>query len=175
MESLCICRGGGDAWLATYVHTYIHIYIRSLLHTRLFERGLRDVQVFWWCRSLKIYMAVSKRAVLVAAAAISFFTQRYAAWAMVSAGVVWNTVGLFAVAVAARFCWGALVYPLLLSPLRHLPQAPVSTYMRCSTKCDIMRAELILLECQSSGWKLVEDFQRAEWRASEGLDRFGGE
>ena len=31
-------------------------------------------------------------------------------------------------------------------------------YIHCSTRCGIMRAELILLECQSSGWKLVADF-----------------
>ncbi|KAL5386229.1 hypothetical protein DPSP01_004311 [Paraphaeosphaeria sporulosa] len=69
-------------------------------------------------------MAISKRAITVAAAVITFFTQRYAPGATLSAGAVLNTVELAILGIFARFCWGALVYPLLFSPLRHLPQAP---------------------------------------------------
>lgn len=74
---------------------------------------------------LTTVMAISKRAIVVAAAAITFVTQRYAQWATLSTGAVWNTLELAMLGMLARFCWGTLVYPLLLSPLRHLPQAPV--------------------------------------------------
>ena len=100
-------------------------------------------------------MAISKRVFLVAAAAITFFTQRYAAWATLSKSTVWNTGILFVVAVAAQFCWASLVYPLMFSPLRHLPQPPVSSFI----EHDFKSVELIVSECQSFDRKLVEDFQ----------------
>ncbi|KAJ4298898.1 hypothetical protein N0V90_004141 [Kalmusia sp. IMI 367209] len=69
-------------------------------------------------------MAIPKRAFVVAAAAITFFARRYAPWAVVTSSATWNVVVLSFVGMLAQFCWSTLVYPLLLSPLRHLPQPP---------------------------------------------------
>ncbi|KAF1976840.1 cytochrome P450 [Bimuria novae-zelandiae CBS 107.79] len=74
-------------------------------------------------------MAISKRALVVAAAAITFFTQRYAPWAALSASPMRNVAALSSIAIFAKFCWGTFVYPLFLSPLRHLPQAPGANFL----------------------------------------------
>ncbi|KAF1952980.1 cytochrome P450 [Byssothecium circinans] len=69
-------------------------------------------------------MAIPKRVVVLASAAMTWFTLRYAPQFAVSSGFLANTITLFVVWVSARFCWGTIVYPLFLSPLRGLPQPP---------------------------------------------------
>jgi hypothetical protein len=71
-------------------------------------------------------MAVSKRALLLSSAALTFFTSRYAPHASVSRSNIWNFVAVFFLQLFAKWFWEIIVYPLFLSPLRHLPQAPVS-------------------------------------------------
>jgi hypothetical protein len=70
-------------------------------------------------------MAVPKRFLLLAAAAFTWFSQRYAPAVAISHGYIKNTVALFSIAVFVRFVWGVVIYPLFFSPLRGLPSPPV--------------------------------------------------
>ncbi|KAF2124032.1 cytochrome P450 [Dothidotthia symphoricarpi CBS 119687] len=69
-------------------------------------------------------MAVPKRALLLASAAISFFAFRYAPQAVISSSIVWNVVILFFGLWTGQFAWQTVVTPLFFSPLRNLPQPP---------------------------------------------------
>ena len=69
-------------------------------------------------------MAVPKRFLLLAAAAWTWFSQRYAPAVAISQGYIKNTIALFAIAVFVQLAWSIVVYPLFLSPLRHLPSPP---------------------------------------------------
>ncbi|KAF1831638.1 cytochrome P450 [Decorospora gaudefroyi] len=70
-------------------------------------------------------MAVPKRVLLLASAAISFFFHRYAAapvfFFFAKERYVANGVAVFFGLVCVQWCWGIVVYPLFLSPLRALP------------------------------------------------------
>ncbi|CAI6331935.1 unnamed protein product [Periconia digitata] len=67
-------------------------------------------------------MAVPKKALLLSSVAITWFTLRYAPHLTVSTSFAWNVAALFAAQMLAGFAWGVIVYPLFLTPLRHLPQ-----------------------------------------------------
>jgi hypothetical protein len=68
-----------------------------------------------------------KRALLLSSAALTFFGFRYAPGALLFAdSYFWNVAALFALQYFAQVVWQVIVYPLFLSPLRHLPQPPVS-------------------------------------------------
>jgi hypothetical protein len=64
-----------------------------------------------------------KRALLLAAAALTFFGTRFAPRFILFA---WNTAALFALLYFSLVVWNVFVYPLALTPLRRLPQPPVS-------------------------------------------------
>jgi len=71
-------------------------------------------------------MAIPKRALLLSSFAITFFTVRYAPkLALFPRSYFWNITTLFFIQLFARFGWQIIVYPLFLSPLRHLPQPSV--------------------------------------------------
>jgi hypothetical protein len=71
-------------------------------------------------------MAIPKRALLLSSAAITFFAQRFAPQvALFPRSYFWNIASLFLIQVWAQWAWQIVVYPLFLSPLRHLPQPPV--------------------------------------------------
>jgi hypothetical protein len=70
--------------------------------------------------------SIPKRALLLASAASTFFTFRYApGLALVPGSFMWNAAALFAVLVGIKWFWKVIVLPLCLSPLRHLPTPPV--------------------------------------------------
>ncbi|RYO65006.1 hypothetical protein AA0113_g5602 [Alternaria arborescens] len=69
-------------------------------------------------------MAVPKRFLLLASAAFSWFSQRYAPAVTISNGPIKNTTAIFAIALFSRLFWSVIVYPLFLSPLRGLPSPP---------------------------------------------------
>ncbi len=72
-------------------------------------------------------MAIPKRFLLLSSAALTFFAFRFAPQiALFRNSYFWNIASLFLIQFFAQFFWGAIVYPHLLSPLRHLPQPPVS-------------------------------------------------
>ncbi|KAF2795433.1 cytochrome P450 [Melanomma pulvis-pyrius CBS 109.77] len=75
-------------------------------------------------------MAVQKRVVLLASGLISFVTFRYAPrLALFPASFFWNVATLYLIFSLSQICWAIVVYPLLLSPLRHLPQPPDSSIL----------------------------------------------
>ncbi|KAH9879678.1 hypothetical protein IAQ61_001497 [Plenodomus lingam] len=69
-------------------------------------------------------MMSSKRALLLSSIATTFFTFRYAPVLMVAKGYVGNVVLLWFIQYAVKCVYNIIVYPLFLSPLRGLPQAP---------------------------------------------------
>jgi hypothetical protein len=72
-------------------------------------------------------MAVPKRILLLSSAAFTFVSFRYApAVSIFPRSYFKNTATLFAILLFAQWFWNIIVYPLFLSPLRHLPTAPVS-------------------------------------------------
>jgi hypothetical protein len=72
-------------------------------------------------------MTVPKRFLLLSSAAFTFFSFRYAQAATIFPGrYVSNTTTLFLLLLLSQWFWSIIVYPLFLSPLRHLPQPPVS-------------------------------------------------
>jgi hypothetical protein len=73
-------------------------------------------------------MAVPKRFLLLASAAFTWFSQRYAPMVTLSKGPIKNTTAIFAIALFAQIVWSVIVYPLFLSPLRGLPTPPVRTH-----------------------------------------------
>ncbi|KAH7069785.1 cytochrome P450 [Paraphoma chrysanthemicola] len=75
-------------------------------------------------------MAIPKRFLLLSAFAITFFTSRYAPQiALFPRSYFWNIATLFLIQVFAQYGWQIIVYPLLLSPLRHLPQPPNAHFL----------------------------------------------
>jgi hypothetical protein len=71
-------------------------------------------------------MPIPKRALLLSSAAITVFFSRYAPnIAIFPRSYFWNIATLFVIQVFAQYGWEVIVYPLFLSPLRHLPQPPV--------------------------------------------------
>jgi hypothetical protein len=71
-------------------------------------------------------MAFPKRALFVSSCAITLFSFRYAPQiALFPRSYFWNITTLFLLQVFAQLVWQIIVYPLFLSPLRHLPQPPV--------------------------------------------------
>jgi hypothetical protein len=71
-------------------------------------------------------MAIPKRALLLSSCALTIFSLRYAPQvALFSRSYFWNIASLFVIQVFAQWGWQIIVYPLFLSPLRHLPQPPV--------------------------------------------------
>ncbi|KAF1850192.1 cytochrome P450 [Cucurbitaria berberidis CBS 394.84] len=70
-------------------------------------------------------MAIPKRALLLSSAAFTFFSFRYAPQvALFPRSYFWNITTLFLLGIFAQLCWSVILYPLFLSPLRHLPQPP---------------------------------------------------
>lgn len=148
------------ARLAGYVHTYISTYIRSLFHTRLFDRGSRDVRTSIVVSSSEnTHGGVEESDTggrggdLVLHAAVCGVGDGEQGGGVEYGGVVCGCgggavllggvgVSSFVESVAA-FATGAGEY--------------IHTYIHDSTECGVLCAELILLECQSSGWKLVAD------------------
>ncbi|KAH7074210.1 cytochrome P450 [Paraphoma chrysanthemicola] len=75
-------------------------------------------------------MAIPKRFLLLSSFAITFFTSRYAPQiALFPRSYFWNIATLFLIQVFAQYGWQVIVYPLLLSPLRHLPQPPNAHFL----------------------------------------------
>jgi len=72
-------------------------------------------------------MGVSKRALLLVAAASAFFRAR----AVQSDKYIAGTAAIFSILLLSKWFWGKLVYPLFLSPLRVLPQPEVSWFQEC--------------------------------------------
>jgi hypothetical protein len=71
-------------------------------------------------------MAIPKKALLLSSAAITFFSFRYAPQvALFPRSYFWNIASLFLIQQCAQLGWSIIVYPLFLSPLRHLPQPSV--------------------------------------------------
>ncbi|KAF2117193.1 cytochrome P450 [Lophiotrema nucula] len=66
-------------------------------------------------------MAIPKKFLLVSSIVISFFTLRYAPQFTLFGGFFWNTATLYLIQLLTQAVWSVLVYPLFLSPLRHLP------------------------------------------------------
>jgi len=105
-------------------------------------------------------MAVPKKAFVLSSAVITFFTLRYAPHvAVYPKSFFWNAVTLLFVQLSAQFCWSVFVYPFYFSPLRHLPQAPVRTFLTTS------RPHVVLLipgvEWKFPPWSFWTDFQGA--------------
>ncbi|KAF2825283.1 cytochrome P450 [Ophiobolus disseminans] len=69
-------------------------------------------------------MAIPKRAFLLSAFAITFFSARYAPQATLFRSYFWNITTLFSIQQFAQLGWQIIVFPLFFSPLRHLPQPP---------------------------------------------------
>ncbi|KAF2675837.1 cytochrome P450 [Lentithecium fluviatile CBS 122367] len=70
-------------------------------------------------------MAIPKRAFLLSAVVISFFTLRYTPrFAVYPQSFAWNVATLLFVQLSAQFCWSVFVYPFYFSPLRNLPSPP---------------------------------------------------
>jgi hypothetical protein len=68
-----------------------------------------------------------KRALLLAAAALTFFGTRFAPrFTLFADSFAWNTATLFSLLYFSLVVWKVFVYPLALTPLRRLPQPPVS-------------------------------------------------
>lgn len=66
-------------------------------------------------------VAIKKRAIVVAAGAVSFSLKTYAPEKLLH-GSIWQTTAAISFGVLAiRFLWFCLVYPFFFSPLRHLP------------------------------------------------------
>ncbi|KAF2870321.1 cytochrome P450 [Massariosphaeria phaeospora] len=74
-------------------------------------------------------MAVQKRVLLLSAAVISVLTSRYAPQYALSRSLFWSIAMLFLVHLFVQLSWSVVVYPLFLSPLRHLPQPPGSHWL----------------------------------------------
>ncbi|KAF2269729.1 cytochrome P450 [Lojkania enalia] len=66
-------------------------------------------------------MAVFKKNLLLISVVISFVLVRYAPRFALFSSVAWNAVALLLLQLVVKFGWTVLVYPLCLSPLRHLP------------------------------------------------------
>jgi hypothetical protein len=81
-------------------------------------------------------MAIPKRALLLSSFAITFFAFRYAPQFVVfGRSYLSNIATLFLIQVFAQFGWQIIVYPLFLSPLRHLPQPPVCGISEAHVAC----------------------------------------
>jgi hypothetical protein len=80
---------------------------------------------------LRLHLAMlPKRALLLAAAALTFFGTRFAPrFILFADSFAWNTAALFALLYFSLVVWNVFVYPLALTPLRHLPQPPVSLHL----------------------------------------------
>jgi hypothetical protein len=70
-------------------------------------------------------MAIPKRALLLSSCALTLFSSRYAPQVALFRSYFWNITSLFLLQWLAQSVWQIIVYPLFLSPLRHLPQPPV--------------------------------------------------
>jgi hypothetical protein len=68
-----------------------------------------------------------KRALLLSAAALTFFTSRFAPRAALFAdSFAWNVAALFVLQYFGLVVWNVFVHAFFVTPLRHLPQPPVS-------------------------------------------------
>ncbi|KAH7381206.1 cytochrome P450 [Phaeosphaeria sp. MPI-PUGE-AT-0046c] len=75
-------------------------------------------------------MAIPKRALLLSSCALTFFSFRYAPQAtFFPHSYFWNIATLFVIQAFLQFGWQIVVYPLFLSPLRHLPQPPNAHFL----------------------------------------------
>ncbi|EOA88135.1 hypothetical protein ACJQWK_01527 [Exserohilum turcicum] len=76
-------------------------------------------------------MAVSKRLLLLASAAFTFFSSRYAPGVtpFSAKSPVKNTASVFAILYFAQLAWDVFVYPIFLTPLRKLPSPPDSHFL----------------------------------------------
>jgi hypothetical protein len=71
-------------------------------------------------------MAVQSKLLLLAAIAFSFLSFRYApSLAFFPTSSFWNVASLYLLLESANLAWSIVVYPLFVSPLRHLPQPSV--------------------------------------------------
>jgi hypothetical protein len=75
-------------------------------------------------------MAIPRKLFLLSSVAVSWFTFRHAPYYTLSESFVLNSLAFLFLGLLPSFCWATFVYPLLLSPLRNLPQPPVSLIMR---------------------------------------------
>ncbi|THX83610.1 cytochrome P450 monooxygenase [Aureobasidium pullulans] len=66
-------------------------------------------------------VALKKRALLLAAVALSFSVKSLDPEYLLHGSIWQTTIAIFFSMLAARFSWSCLLYPLCLSPLRHLP------------------------------------------------------
>lgn len=66
-------------------------------------------------------MVLKKRALLLAAVALSFSVKSLDPEYLLHGSVWQTTTAIFFSMLAVRFSWSCLLYPLCLSPLRHLP------------------------------------------------------
>ncbi|KAI5200675.1 hypothetical protein AUEXF2481DRAFT_37728 [Aureobasidium subglaciale EXF-2481] len=64
---------------------------------------------------------VMKRAILLAAAALSLMLKSFAPERLLHESVWQTTAAIFSTIFAIRFFWSSLIYPFFFSPLRHLP------------------------------------------------------
>ncbi|KAH7397318.1 cytochrome P450 [Pyrenochaeta sp. MPI-SDFR-AT-0127] len=70
-------------------------------------------------------MALAKRVLLVSSLVLTFLSFRYAPLVIIfPRSYFWNIVALFLIHIFAQLVWSIFVYPLFLTPLRHLPQPP---------------------------------------------------
>jgi len=76
-------------------------------------------------RSFSIIMGVSGRTLLPVAIFISVVLNRYAPAYTASNSIIGTAAALFVLLQLSWTSYTVLVYPRFVSPLRHLPQAPV--------------------------------------------------
>ncbi|KAI4729451.1 cytochrome P450 monooxygenase [Aureobasidium sp. EXF-10728] len=67
-------------------------------------------------------VAVMKRAILLAAAAVSFSIKSFAPERLLHESIWQTTAAIFFGILAIRFFYSSFIYPFFFSPLRHLPQ-----------------------------------------------------
>jgi len=92
----------------------------------LFASGFSSLVFLSSLLCIVVTMAIPKRALLLSSCALTFFASRYAPnIAFFPRSYFWNIAALFVIQVFAQLGWQIVVYPLFLSPLRHLPQPPV--------------------------------------------------
>ncbi|OCK76578.1 cytochrome P450 [Lepidopterella palustris CBS 459.81] len=69
-------------------------------------------------------MAVQKRVLLLDSILLSLFVNQYAPAYSVCHSFYWTATALFSAQVLLHAIWSIIIYPKLLSPLRHLPTPP---------------------------------------------------
>lgn len=115
-----------------------------------------------------VVMGFSNRTLFIASIAASLVNLKLAPHlALFPQSVFWNTAAVYFSVAFASLTWSILIYPHFFSPLRHLPQAPVSP-VSCYSYQGL---NLYLVGRELHFWPWEKNLQRPLWRAPERLDR----